>query len=265
MLKNIKLCVMVVVCVALLAACGNGGGSTAKDQVSANKVEKNTKVDHSKPAVGADVIGLKLGMTESQVRKIMEADGWVNIKDQKRLENIPGENPYEYAETLHYTRERQENGEYVYEVAGIHFVPKVKGEGLARIITFDRMIHERPAVNQNYRAGGKQVTSEFSTSTLALMKKKYGEPYKVLDSACRSYGGTTNVNIPIYELNYYPNVRSYTRAGGMQIKISDTCQQTFSIRIEDQDFATYIQKEFNDYVQKKLGSATANTNKKIDF
>ncbi|MCA9405169.1 MAG: hypothetical protein KC684_01415 [Candidatus Omnitrophica bacterium] len=264
MQKMIKLCLVVVVSSICFSACG-GGGNTAKDQVSANKVEKNVKVDHSKPAVGADVIGLKLGMTESQVRKILEADGWTNIKDQKRRENIPGEQPYEYTETLNYTREKQENGEYVYEVAGIHFVPEVKGEGLARIITFDRMLHERPAVNQNYRAGGKQVTADYSTSTLALMKKKYGEPYKVLDNVCRSYGGTTNTSIPIYELNYYPNVRSYTRAGGMQIKISDTCQQTFSIRIEDQDFATYIQNEFNDYVQKKLGSATATTNKKVDF
>ena len=232
---------------------------------SPSKSQSEKKREYGKPGVGVDVAGIKLGMTESEVRKKLKGEGWKIITDRKRVENIPGGDAIEYSETLHFKRERQDGAEYLYEVLGATFLPLPKGDARVRYVTFERMCHDKPTDGRNPRTDAKTVTSDFSTSTLALMKKKYGEPFRVNEGACTARGGGTTTSIPIYEVDYYPDVRVYQGTGGLQVKIADTCRQSFSIRIEDTDYAKHLRNEFSAFVKKRQDKASSSTNGEVDF
>jgi len=265
--KELKLLVLIVGCVTLLSACGSKEEKKAKArEKSVVKAQKTFEKKHNKPAVDAEVVGIKLGMKESDVRKKLEKDGWKLQTDRKRVENVAGVDPIEFSEVLHYTRETQMEGEFVNETASAHFLaPVPKNEPQAYIIMFNRITSAQKPRNQNSIASAKQVTSEYSTSMLALAKKKYGKPHEVVENACTTRGGGPISSIPIYEANYYPDVRSYMRTGGMQIKIADGCRQQFAVRIEDSDYAKYLRNKFSEYAQKMQSKTSSSTNRKVDF
>jgi hypothetical protein len=131
-------------------------------------------------------------------------------------------------------------------------------------MTFDRRSVPPGTPATGSMSNGLNVTPEYSNSMLALVKKKYGEPDAVHEGACTSRGGTVVESIPIYEVHYFTNVRSYGDAA-LVIKIADTCRQRLDMRMEDGDWARWMRQRFTDFSKEQLDKVSASSDREVDF
>jgi len=262
----------------LMAGCGSSdseapaaeagskqGGGTVAAQPKQAAVDSGAKPTEGLLSVDADVVGVRIGMSESAVRTHLESEGWELKTHRTKIANIPGMDPLEYPDVLVYERRTPKDDYEDFEVIGVHFLaPVPPEEARIYIMTFDRRSVPIGTPANRSINNALTVTPEYSNSMLALVKKKYGEPDAVHEGACETRGGTVVESIPTYEVHYFTNVRAYGDAA-LVIKIGDACRQRLDMRMEDGDWARWMRKRFADFSQEQLDKVSASSDREVDF
>ena len=257
--------VILVGCALALSACGSPKDSAT--QSSPGSKQKANKRKSGKPQITADVVNIKLGMSDSAIKKKLAADGWELKDERKKQENVAGLDPIIYPERLYFGRMVERDGIYDYETLSAFFsaAPLPGKEPLVTGLMFDRRSLDQPTDERLRVNRTMGITAEYVTSMLAVAKKKYGEPHRVDEGACTGRSGTTQISIPFYEVVYHPETRNYNNSGGLIVKIGDACRQNFSVSIGDGDFARDLREQFTEFAKKQLEKSSANTKRAVDF
>lgn len=263
--RRLLLTAALIAAIAVFGACSKS--SEKPPEATSSTESTGTSAPASAPAAAwyesTDIVGIKLGMGAEEAVQHLADEGWERMKEQRKIANVPGIEPIEYPGLYHYQRLVERDGHWDHEVLGLHFLAPVPGESAPiYIVTFDRQTHAKPDF-RNRITDAAIVTPEYTTSMLAAIKSKYGEPNQLDEGACTSRGGVVE-SIPIYELHYYPEARAYGGAG-LQVKIGETCRQSFSVRMEDANFSRSVRNRFDAFAKEQLEKASAAGTGKVDF